>query len=291
MALGACAEEPTKAATVATPGRSARALAFNPPFFGSIPLRDINTQSVQTYVQQCARAPRTVKNHILIMRMVWKSARVWGYIAQTHNPFLDLTMPRKMPASTGTFTLDEMKRIIEAAQEPFKTMFWLAAETGMRTGEIRALERSDIETGFLRIRKSVWHGHTSGTKNGKERVFPISPALEARLRMTRGSSTSCSSFPTTRVNVERSHAHPHPSRRPSYAQDQTGWDARLQTRQPFAYGWAFRSLEGSARTSGPLCRLESDAGHVHARGQRRSPVNGTEDWRTSVSAHNPVVVS
>src|ERR1700677_976713 len=165
------------------------------PFFGSIPLRNINTQAVQTYVQQCARAPRTVKNHILIMKMVWKSARAWGYVAPTHNPFLDLTMPRKMPASTGTFTVDGMKRIIEAAQEPFKTMFWLAAETGMRTGEVRALERTDIETGFLRIRKSVWHGHVTGTKNGKERVFPISPALEARLRMERGSSTSLLVFP------------------------------------------------------------------------------------------------
>jgi integrase len=165
------------------------------PFFGATALRDINTQLVQSYIRQCTRSARTVKNHILIMKMVWKSARVWGYIAQTHNPFQDLTMPRKMPASTGTFTLDEMKRIIEATPEPFKTMFWLAAETGMRTGEIRALERTDIESGFLRIRKSVWHGHVTGTKNGKERVFPISPALEARLRMTRGSSDSLLVFP------------------------------------------------------------------------------------------------
>jgi integrase len=123
------------------------------PFFGATALTDINTQLVQSYIRQCARNARTIKNDILIMKMVWKSARVWGYIAQTHNPFQDLTMPRKMPASTGTFTLDEMKRIIEAASEPFKTMFWLASETGMRTGEIRALERTDIESGFLRIRK------------------------------------------------------------------------------------------------------------------------------------------
>ncbi len=161
------------------------------PFFGSFPLRDITTQLVQSYIHHCNRSARTVKNHILIMRMVWKSARAWGYVAPTHNPFLDLTMPRKMPAATGTFTVDEMKRIIEAAPEPFKTMFWLASETGMRTGEIRALETSDLLPGFLRVRKSVWHGHVTAPKNGKERVFPISPALEARLRTSRGGPADC----------------------------------------------------------------------------------------------------
>ncbi len=165
------------------------------PFFGSIQLRDIDTQLVQSFIQAGASNARTVKNHILIMKMVWKTARVWKYVAQTHNPFLDLTMPGKMPATTGTFTLEEMKRIIEAAAEPFKTMFWLAAETGMRTGEIRALEISDILPGFLRVSKSVWHGHVTATKNGKERVFPISPLLEARLRMPRGHADSLLLFP------------------------------------------------------------------------------------------------
>jgi integrase len=120
------------------------------------------------------------------MKMVWKTARAWGYV--THNPFQDLNLPRRMPAQSGTFTLEEMKAVIASASEPFKTMFWLAAETGMRTGEIRALEVSDILPGFLRVRKSVWHGHVTATKNGKERVFPISPALEARLRTPRGDS-------------------------------------------------------------------------------------------------------
>ncbi len=152
------------------------------PFFGPIPLRDINTQLVQSFIQQGARNARTIRNHILVLKMVWKRARVWGYV--NHNPLVsgDLIFPSKMPATTGTFSLDEMQRIIASTNEPFRTMFWLAAETGMRTGEIRALEISDLAPGFLRIRKSVWHGHVTAPKNGKERVFPISPALETRLR-------------------------------------------------------------------------------------------------------------
>jgi integrase len=133
------------------------------PFFGPFPLRDITPQSIQSFVHHCTRKARTVKNVILIMKMVWKSAKAWGYV--THNPFDGLILARRLPAESGTFTLDDMKRIIAAANEPFKTMFWLAAETGMRTGEIRALELSDVVPGFLRVRKSVWHGHVTSTKN------------------------------------------------------------------------------------------------------------------------------
>jgi integrase len=169
------------------------------PFFGSFPLREINTQLVQSFIRQCNRNARTVKNQILIMKMVWKSAKAWGYV--THNPFDCLILPRRMPPATGTFTLAEMKQIIAAAPEPFKTMFWLAAETGMRTGEIRALEISDLVPGSLRVRKSVWHGHITGTKNGKERVFPISPALEARLRIARGTADQVLLFPNRQGNT------------------------------------------------------------------------------------------
>ncbi|MGA2333952.1 MAG: tyrosine-type recombinase/integrase [Terriglobales bacterium] len=169
------------------------------PFFGSYPLREIHTQLVQSFIRQCNRNARTVKNQILILKMVWKSAKAWGYV--THNPFDCLILPRRMPPATGTFTLDEMKQIIAAAPEPFKTMFWLAAETGMRTGEIRALEKSDLVPGSLRVRKSVWHGHVTGTKNGKERVFPISPALEARLRIARGPAGSLLLFPNHQGNT------------------------------------------------------------------------------------------
>ncbi len=153
------------------------------PYFGPFALRDINTQSVQAYVQNCTRKAKTVKNTILVMRMVWNTAKAWGYVQ--HDPFDGLVMPKRNQIKEERyFTLDEMKRILTAAEEPYKTMFWIAAETGMRTGEIRALDVRDVRSGYLLVRKSVWRGHTNAPKNGKERAFQISPALEGRLRVS-----------------------------------------------------------------------------------------------------------
>jgi hypothetical protein len=48
--------------------------------------------------------------------------------------FEGVTQPEYVKPEAPHFTLDEMQRIIAAAQEPFKTFYWLAAETGMRLG-------------------------------------------------------------------------------------------------------------------------------------------------------------
>jgi len=65
------------------------------------------------------------------------------------------------PRSSGTqrvpfFTRDEAMRIIEAAKEPYKTLFAVAWGTGMRAGEILALTRSDLdfERKTIRVNKS-----------------------------------------------------------------------------------------------------------------------------------------
>lgn len=151
------------------------------PYFGPFALRDINSQSLQSFVHHCTRKARTVKSVILVMRMVWANAKFLGYV--THNPFDGLRLPKRQPVEAKYFTLDDMKRIIDAAREPFRTMFWLAAETGMRTGELRALQVSDICPGRVLVRKSVWRSHTTATKNSKERTFQISPGLERVLRV------------------------------------------------------------------------------------------------------------
>lgn len=150
------------------------------PYFGPFHLRDINTYSLQAYVRHCTRSPKTVKNTILVMRMVWKTAKVWGYV--THNPFDGLELPKRRVQPERYFTLDEMKRIIHAAEEPFKTMFWLAAETGMRTGELRALTVADVRSTVVSVRQSVWRDSIDSPKNGRTRLCSISPALERGLR-------------------------------------------------------------------------------------------------------------
>jgi len=72
--------------------------------------------------------------------------------------------------------VDEVGKIIAAAREPYKTMFWLLATTGMRAGEMLGLQWSDIdfEKGLLNIRRSAWYGHVQTSKNkNSEAIIPL----------------------------------------------------------------------------------------------------------------------
>lgn len=84
------------------------------------------------------------------------------------------------------FSLDEMKRLIEGATEPYKTYFWILAETGVRAGEVGALPVRNLllDQGLIRITQSVWHGKIQTVKSLKgNRICEISPQLAEHLRL------------------------------------------------------------------------------------------------------------
>jgi integrase len=81
-----------------------------------------------------------------------------------------------------------MCRIIEAAEEPWRTLYWIAGETGARMGELCGLlwDNIDLQRGILQIRQSSWRGEIGTPKSKKGvRTFAISNGLLARLREKR----------------------------------------------------------------------------------------------------------
>jgi integrase len=78
-----------------------------------------------------------------------------------------------------------MRRVIEAAPEPYKTYYWLLAELGIRAGEIGALpvRKLLLDLGAIKITQSVWHGEIQTVKSVKgNRPCEISPQLTEHLR-------------------------------------------------------------------------------------------------------------
>lgn len=84
--------------------------------------------------------------------------------------------------------------IIDAAPEPFKTLFAVAAETGMRSGELYGLRVEDVDFKRLLIfvRRSVWDGKEQSTKSeNADRVIDIQQQLaDTILRHLRGRTDS-----------------------------------------------------------------------------------------------------
>lgn len=153
------------------------------PYFGPKSLRDITAETVQVFVTSLKGSPKTARNLICTMRLVWKTAQAWGYVV--HDPFQGLRFLEASKGNTYNFTVEESLAIIEAAPEQWKAFFWLLAETGMRPGELAGLKRDGVNwnEGTIRIEQSVWQGRLQTPKTRTAiRTFAISSELVQRLR-------------------------------------------------------------------------------------------------------------
>jgi hypothetical protein len=83
------------------------------PRFGPMSLKDITAEIVQVFVSSFKGSPKTVRNLICTMRLVWKTAKDWGYIS--HDPFHGLRFPEPSKGKTYNFTVEESLAIIAAA--------------------------------------------------------------------------------------------------------------------------------------------------------------------------------
>jgi integrase len=102
--------------------------------------------------------------------------------------FTDLELgSNAVAADVPFFTRRQVALIIEAAQEPFKTLFAVAWSTGLRAGEILALKLDDLDF----TRKTVRVNKSSDDRTREIRqpktpksvaVLPMNTALESKLR-------------------------------------------------------------------------------------------------------------
>jgi integrase len=154
------------------------------PAFGKKQLSEIQTEDLQRFVSQTKTGAGNLHNVMKVFRTVWKSAKAWGYVK--HNPFVDVIMPPIKKAEQRFFSEAELCRILTAAPEPFRTLYWILAQTGLRIGEVLALtwECVNVELGTIEVRGSVARGklREGETKSdAAKRLIPISPRLTEHL--------------------------------------------------------------------------------------------------------------
>lgn len=113
------------------------------PAFGKVMLRDVQPELVQKFLSGLKVSPKTVRNIQVTLQGMFKSARAWGYVST--DPLAGVVLPRRFHSSAHFFTLDEVQRLVQAASAPYKTFYWLAAETGMRASELCGLRTTDID--------------------------------------------------------------------------------------------------------------------------------------------------
>lgn len=147
-------------------------------------LTDLSAEFLQSWISGMTIHPKTLRNRLSTLRIIWNSAKAWGYV--THNPFEGLRLPRNIAPIRKAFTTEQVTRILtESANDPtLRAFLWIAAQTGMRCGEICALAAEDVDhtRRLIRVRRSSWRGKVTDPKTStSSRTFSISKALSEEI--------------------------------------------------------------------------------------------------------------
>jgi integrase len=152
------------------------------PFFGKEMVKDIGTGDVQRFVAKQKSAPKTVRNLCVTLQSMWRTARAQRYVA--HDIFDGVVLPKARHTQRYFFSAEDVQKTLSAAKEPHRTFYGLAAETGLRAGELCGLRADDIDLkrGILQVQQSAWRGKIGDPKNKESvRVVELSPQCVAHL--------------------------------------------------------------------------------------------------------------
>jgi integrase len=171
------------------------------PAFGKLAMGDLDSERVQKFLNGLMgqSSPKTVKNVWTTLRIMWNSALAWNYVTGE----LRVELPKSRKLRMRCYTIQEVKRMLANTEGADQVFFWLAAETGLRAGELIALRVSDVDLTklSLEVSKAIWNGeeHNPKTEAGFRSVC-ISSRLGAHLAAYLGDRTEGYLFQTAAGN-------------------------------------------------------------------------------------------
>jgi integrase len=152
---------------------------------GGVLVKDIDCELIQAVVTgwKKSRSVKTIRNRVATFRLIWDKAKAWRYVAHTAYEGLDL--PDYIREEQPSFTAGNVKLIIAESKAPYDAIWRLVAETGIRRGEVCGLNVGDVDLAnhTITVKRSVSRKRKlKSPKNGKSRVFALSPQLAEKLR-------------------------------------------------------------------------------------------------------------
>jgi integrase len=146
--------------------------------FGKKDMRQIDAGDIQRVIAKSMSdglSPKTVRNIWSTVSLIWQAA-----LAQK---FVDTVLPKpKLPRRPRTkpryFTWQDVGNIIAACTGDQRVFYWLAAETGLRAGEIAGIRLSDIDGEGLTVSRTIWGLKEQSPKTeNANRTLALSPQL------------------------------------------------------------------------------------------------------------------
>ena len=161
------------------------------PALGHLRLDEIRQSHVDAFVGVELKrgvCRKTINNRLAVLSTLLKYAHENKLILKSE---LRLNLKRKGAAKDAPIVAvpaPDVRKLVEAASDArYRVAVLLAAEAGLRIGEILGLQWTDIKNGELKVRRAVDSGGNVGLpKHDKMREVPLSPTLVSELaRMPR----------------------------------------------------------------------------------------------------------
>ncbi|MFH1891482.1 MAG: site-specific integrase [Candidatus Zixiibacteriota bacterium] len=160
------------------------------PRFGKQFLHRISTADIQKFVAEKITkdrlTPKSVVNFLIPLKEMFKHAVAWGYMKR--DPSLYVKRPRVELEEMEFFSPEEIRLFLDNVNPNYYTMFLTAVMTGMRRGELLALQWGDIDwnSNQISIRRSIYRGEfvNPKSKNSIRRIV-MSPVLRHALEQHR----------------------------------------------------------------------------------------------------------
>lgn len=162
-----------------------------PAFTGWTVREVLRAEILQHYVAalgQRAGAATTRRTWILLQRLC-RDARRWGYVRT--NPAPEVDAPRGRPGRGAAFSVEELAALLGMVRRPWQELVLTAALTGLRWGELVALEAGDVELEadrlHVRRQRPAGLGWTTPPKSRAalrtvDLLPPVRAILEGRMR-------------------------------------------------------------------------------------------------------------
>jgi len=148
------------------------------PFFGKLSLDQITAYKIEEFKAlktQSTLAPKTINKMLSTLRKALNTAEEWGLLVSV--PKIKLL---KVPPQKFDYLLPEEEDfLLENTEGIWHNMILLALKTGLRFGEIIALNWEDIDFSnkLLTVRHSIVRGIMGSPKSNKIRYVPMTDSL------------------------------------------------------------------------------------------------------------------
>lgn len=152
------------------------------PFLGKLKLHELNVETQQGFVTRVGAkvSRKSTLNVIATLSSLLTTADNWGFTTESIQ-LKKIALPKRgMKYEAQCFTVEELRRILSAASNPWRPLYCILTMDGLRAGEALGLQWQDVDLNrrLLHIRRSAWCGKIKTAKNeSSETVVPIPEPL------------------------------------------------------------------------------------------------------------------